>query len=69
MSSYIDHKAWGILREHSAPEVIHSWQQFTERRLLWLYGPERAQAIISGQDHATQADLASWRSLGQRSAA
>jgi hypothetical protein len=33
--------------------------------LAWKYGPDRAQAIMSGRDDATNADLAKWRTLGE----
>lgn len=39
-----------------------SWQIFTERRLLWLYGPDHKTTRAA----KTQADLAAWRSLGSR---
>lgn len=38
-------------------------------KLTWQYGPERAQAILSGNDVATQADIARWNHLGRRVAA
>lgn len=36
------------------------------RRLAWLYGPERAEAIAAGVDPATNADIESWRRVGRR---
>lgn len=43
--------------------VVHSWREFTTKRLEWLYGP--------GRENTTQsiADRASWRNLGRRPAA
>lgn len=35
-------------------------------RLQWLHGPERAGAILAGQDDATERDIARWRLLGWR---
>ncbi len=64
MNSYIDH--------HRAPregemgwQIRHSWADFTARRLSWLYGPLHATERAA----LTAADLAAWRTLGQRSAA
>jgi hypothetical protein len=37
----------------------------TAQRLAWMYGDERAAAILNGEDPETQADLAAW---GGRSA-
>jgi hypothetical protein len=37
------------------------WREVqTAQRLEWLYGTERAAAIMSGEDPETQADLAAW---------
>jgi hypothetical protein len=47
----------------------HSWEEHTERRLAWVYGPERAAAIMEGHDPTTNADLAAWNGLGARRAA
>lgn len=46
-----------------------SWEEHTERRLAWLYGAQRAEAMMAGRDAATNADLAAWSSLGRRKAA
>lgn len=35
------------------------------RRLTWLYGVDRANAILDGHDAKSNDDLAAWRSLGQ----
>jgi type II secretory pathway component PulK len=32
--------------------------------LVWNYGYERAQDIVSGKDEATNADIQAWRMLG-----
>lgn len=34
------------------------------RKLVWLYGPERTAAILSGNDSETNADLVRWRAMG-----
>lgn len=34
-------------------------------RLVWVHGPDRAEAIIDGKDAVTNADIAKWRSLGR----
>lgn len=60
--TYIDtHPSPGV----ENPNDAHSWQDFTRRRLEWLYGP--AQSIERRAQ--TQADLAAWRNLGRRPAA
>lgn len=43
----------------------HDWEYFTARRLIWLYGPNHATERAA----MTQADIAAWRRLGERSAA
>ncbi len=40
-----------------------SWAAFTFNRLEWLYGAQRARAITSGRDPATNTDLAKWNNL------
>jgi hypothetical protein len=47
------------------PDDAHSWQTYTERRLTWAHGPERAHLIVSGRDPATNADIATWNNLGR----
>jgi len=53
-------RRWGRL----APSF--DWHALTFNRLAWQYGPERAQKIMAGLDHATEADIDAWRSLGRR---
>lgn len=65
--SYRDHKR--CVPGWEGPVTIHSWQEFTARRLEWLYGRERAADIAAGRDPATNTDLAAWDRLGQRRAA
>jgi hypothetical protein len=61
--SYISNHWW----EPENPELVtHSWEEFTHRRLAWLYGPERADSIRAGQDPKTNADLIRWNALGVR---
>lgn len=62
MSSYIDHKS-------HAGVVTLEWRRVADQRLEWLYGFERAWAIRSGRDPATNADIATWNALGRREAA
>jgi hypothetical protein len=71
MSSYRDHYKFSMDEgcEMRTPTCTHSWQTYTEVRLAWIYGPERAQQIISGRDPLTQQDVAAWAQLGRRSAA
>lgn len=47
----------------------HSWEEHTERRLAWVYGPARAAAMMAGRDPATNTDIAAWNGLGERRAA
>ena len=42
-----------------------SWEDFTFMRLCWLYGPERAVAIIRGEDAAMNEDVRAWRRFGR----
>lgn len=63
MTPYIDHYS-GAESEHG-----HDWSDHFRRLFTWLYGPERADDIMSGRDPATQSDLSRWNSLGRRSAA
>ena len=70
MSSYKDHHP--VVRGEDGvytQDVTHSWDAFTARRLIWHYGPERAAAITTGQDPATEADVAAWNALGRRAVA
>ncbi|MFA5567998.1 MAG: hypothetical protein WC972_05045 [Trueperaceae bacterium] len=67
MSSYRNHYSPGGPDGYGV--CVHDWEEFTAARLAWQYGAERAYAIISGQDAKTNADLAAWRSLGERRAA
>lgn len=46
-------------------EIIHSWRDFTNARLTWLYGPDHAETRRA----ATDADLRAWRRLGRGRAA
>lgn len=62
MSSYLTH--------HRPPrdgefgwQISHSWSEFTQARLDWLYGPGRSETPES------KADIAAWRQLGRRAAA
>lgn len=50
-------------------KTIVDWERITLARLTWCHGPERARAIFNGEDEAANADLAAWRSLGERRAA
>ena len=34
------------------------------RKLTWFHGPDRALAILLGQDEATNVDIEAWRGLG-----
>ena len=63
-SSYID--SWRAPRDgEDGFQSQHSWREFTEDRLCWLYGPNyRAERAAM-----TQADLAAWSRLGRRAAA
>jgi hypothetical protein len=47
----------------------HSWEEHAERRLAWVYGPARAEAVMAGRDPATNADIAAWTGLGEGRAA
>lgn len=47
---------------HHEREAIRR-QTFYDR-LVWHYGPTRANAIMAGNDAATKADLAKWHALG-----
>lgn len=64
MSSYIS----GLYAPYMIGECV-DWDLKTWERLAFIYGPERASLIQEGRDPKTQADLAAWRNLGQRSAA
>lgn len=67
MSTYIDTpevERWGKLVYEG-----HFWEAHTFTRLEWLYGTERARAIMAGRDPATLADLEAWNALGRRDAA
>jgi hypothetical protein len=66
VSSYSDS---GYCHGPGINEDPHDWRAFTQRRLAWLYGPERADFIESGRDPKTLADLLAWRKLGRRDAA
>lgn len=64
MSSYIDHLSGGstMVEDQRPGQVIHSWRDFTRRRLEWLYGPNHA----SERGAQTSADVAAWQALGSR---
>lgn len=62
--TYLSHYAGNDTPETFGNEVIHDWAEFTFRRQCWLYGPERAAAIMVGEDPATEADIAAWNRLG-----
>ncbi len=66
MTTYIDSKpqhGWlGTVRFNL--DDGHDWRLFTLERLRWQYGVDRAARIVTGNDPATQADLAAWRRLG-----
>ncbi len=47
----------------------HSWEEHTERRLAFAYGPARANAMMAGRDPVTNADIAAWNGLGGKRAA
>ncbi len=73
--TYIDSKpvaVLAIMAGNGRREIIrdpgHSWADFTAKRIWWIY-PDRADAILAGNDSATQADLAAWNRLGRRAAA
>lgn len=68
-STYKDHWSWPQAGGESGPQVTLSWANYTDRRLAWLYGHERAGAIRAGTDTDTQADIAKWNALGRRAAA
>lgn len=63
MSSYIDH------RDFPTGLIEHSWQAYTLDRIEWLYGPERAAAVMAGADRATNADLDAWNRIGRKAVA
>ena len=63
-SSHINHTGKGSPRD-----AAHNWEDFTHQRLWWLYGPDRAYAILKGNDHATNCDLDAWARLGRKAAA
>lgn len=67
MSSYIDHHPEPRYIRGKAPDlrVSHSWGQFTEDRLVWLYGT-RHRIERAAQ---TSADVAAWNALGRKEAA
>jgi hypothetical protein len=46
-------------------QLSPAWAELAAK-LVWLYGPERARDILDGEDRATEADIAAWRSLGVR---
>lgn len=46
-----------------------SWEEHTERRLAFVYGPARAKTMMTGRDAATNDDVAAWNGLGERRAA
>lgn len=64
MSSYID-----CTSPVTRGRVGVNWADFTHKRIFWLYGHERAWAVLKGQDHATNIDVGKWNALGRRSAA
>lgn len=70
MSSYIDTGDKNCIHNGEVTFVpaVH-WRDLTFARLVWLYDAKRAYQIISGNDPATQADIARWHSLGERAAA
>lgn len=80
-SEYQLAKAWGVDRQtvHRAVAVEEPHRPFSinegaaadtalRAKLVWLYGAERAAAILAGNDPATQADIRRWNSLGRRDA-
>lgn len=67
MSTYIDSKPCACGGEYTEPG--HSWSEQAKRRLTWLYGEKRAEAIMADRDPKTQSDRSLWRGLGQRKAA
>lgn len=46
------------------PAAIAPYDVATMDRLVWLYGPERAAAIVEGRDANTNADIAAWNRIG-----
>lgn len=67
---------WGCDRQaiHKAiskpsPVASHGYDATTVSRLASCHGPDRARAILTGKDPATQTDVARWNSLGRRDAA
>lgn len=63
--TYIDHHEFGRRPESHAPALLHSWDRYTHSRLAWLYGP----GWFIERRAETEADLARWNALGNRSAA
>jgi len=51
------------------PPAPREYDPDTARRLQWAHGEGRPAAIIKGVDQKTNVDIATWRRLGQRSAA
>lgn len=49
-----------------SPDDRVNWSDIAQRRLLWLYGIERAVDIALGKDAETNADLSAWNRLGHK---
>lgn len=61
--TYIDHRPEPRYVRGRAPnfDVSHSWQEFTEARLRWLYGERH----MMERRATTAADLVAWNNLGR----
>jgi hypothetical protein len=63
---------WGMGREAASKcfrTGADAYDADTITRLAWAHGAHRAEQIVGGNDPNTQADIASWRTLGTRDAA
>lgn len=52
----------------AAPDGIHPYDKRTLSQLVFLRGPQRAAAIVSGLDIEAELDRALWRHLGTEAA-
>lgn len=66
MNTYQDHYKgyWNPNTQKMESRLVWSWKSHTAQRLTWAHGPDRALAILLGQDEKTNADIESWRNLG-----
>lgn len=68
--TYLDHRKTGRPSTRDpASTITHSWRDHTRLNLAQHYDADRVNRIMAGADPRTQADIARWNSLGQRSAA